>query len=453
MDYISIFSTQKDYYRTNHTKSISFRKGSLQKLQKLLQANEDRLYKAIYKDFRKSEFDTYSNELSIIYGEIDYFIKNLDRLSKPQKVRTNIANMPAKSYIYKEPLGCTLIIGAWNYPYQLTLVPMISAIAAGNTCMVKPSELPQNTMKIMAELINTHFPSHYLYIIEGGVEETTEVLKLPFNKIFFTGSPRVGKIVYQAAARNLTPITLELGGKSPTIVTQSANLNVAVKRIVWGKFLNGGQTCIAPDYILVEQTIKENFLKLLKEELDRVKYEDGAKHYVSIINKAHFDRLTNLIDPEKVYYGGESHENTLYIGPTIINDVEWSDPIMQEEIFGPLLPVLAYNDLKKTLNAINELEKPLAAYIFTTQSKEKELFLNNISFGGGCINDTIMHVANNNLPFGGVGNSGIGSYHGKYGFDCFTHSKSIIKKPLRGEPNIKYPPYTKRKLQWIKKLM
>ena len=453
MDYFSIFNNQRDFYKSHQTKDISFRKENLIKLQKILKSNEERLYQAIYIDFRKSKFDTYANELSIIYAEIKYFLKNIERLSKPQKVKTNLANVPGKSYIYKEPLGCALVIGAWNYPYQLTLAPIVSAIAAGNTCMIKPSELPENTMSLMAELINNNFPSNYLYVVEGGIPETTEILKYPFDKIFFTGSPKVGKIVYQAASKNLTPVTLELGGKSPAIVTKSADLDVAAKRIVWGKFLNGGQTCIAPDYVLVEESIQDEFLKRLKKQLEEANYEDGAEHYVSIINKRNFDRILGLIEQEKIFYGGKTNEATLYIQPTVLLNVGWEDAVMQEEIFGPVLPVLSFNNLQETLGRINKLDKPLAAYLFTNIKTEKELFLQNISFGGGCVNDTIMHIANGNLPFGGVGNSGIGNYHGEFGFNCFSHQKSVIKKAVWGEPNLKYPPYTEKKLNWLKRLM
>lgn len=453
MDYFSIFNNQRDFYKSHQTKDISFRKENLIKLQKILKSNEERLYQAIYKDFRKSKFDTYANELSIIYAEIKYFLKNIERLSNPQKVKTNLANVPGKSYIYKEPLGCALVIGAWNYPYQLTLAPIVSAIAAGNTCMIKPSELPENTMRLMAELINNNFPSNYLYVVEGGIPETTEILKYPFDKIFFTGSPKVGKIVYQAASKNLTPVTLELGGKSPAIVTKSADLDVAAKRIVWGKFLNGGQTCIAPDYVLVEESIQDEFLKRLKKQLEEANYEDGAEHYVSIINKRNFDRILGLIEQKKIFYGGKTNEATYYIQPTVLLNVGWEDAVMQEEIFGPVLPVLSFNNLQETLGRINKLDKPLAAYLFTNIKTEKELFLQNISFGGGCVNDTIMHIANGNLPFGGVGNSGIGNYHGEFGFNCFSHQKSVIKKAVWGEPNLKYPPYTEKKLNWLKRLM
>lgn len=453
MNYDLIFDSQKNFFNSQRTKDITFRKESLFKLKSLLKANERLIFEAIYKDFRKSEFDTFVNELNLIYLEIDFFLKNLNRLSSPKKVKTGIALLPGKSYIYSEPLGCTLVIGAWNYPYSLTLIPLVSSMAAGNTAMIKPSELPANTMRVMAELINTNFPSDYLYVVEGGVVETTEILKLPFDKIFFTGSPRVGRIVYEAAAKNLIPVTLELGGKSPVIVTNSANLEIAAKRIVWGKFLNGGQTCVAPDYLLVEESVKPKLMELLKQKLEAFNYEDGAKHYVSIVNKRNFDRVLGLIDPLKVFYGGAYNEKTLYIQPTILDNVAWSDVVMQEEIFGPVLPVLSFTDFDAILGEITKREKPLAAYLFTKNGQQKKKFLKTISFGGGCINDTVMHLTGDSLPFGGVGNSGIGNYHGEAGFISFSHQKSILDKSNWGEPNFKYPPYSEEKLKWIKRFM
>ncbi|ERJ57211.1 aldehyde dehydrogenase family protein [Sphingobacterium paucimobilis] len=360
---------------------------------------------------------------------------------------------PGKSHIHYDPLGVTLVIGAWNYPYQLTLVPMISSIAAGNTCIVKPSELPENTMHLLSELINDNFPSDYLFVAEGGVPETTELIQLRFDKIFFTGSPKVGKIVYEAAAKNLVPVVLELGGKSPAIVTKTADLEVAVKRLVWGKFLNAGQTCIAPDYLLVEESVKPQLLQLIKEKLEEANYYDGAEHYTSIINKRNFDRVTSLIDKDKIFFGGHTNDDTLYIEPTILDHVDWDDAVMQDEIFGPVFPVISFNNYDDVLQKIVEGEKPLAAYLFTKNEEDKSKLLHLVSFGGGCINDTLMHIASDYLPFGGIGNSGIGNYHGAYGFLAFTHQKSVIEKTTWGEPDLKYPPYSDKKMKWLKRLM
>ena len=453
MNISAIVASQRTFFKSHTTLDIEYRKNALRKLKAVLQSNERLLHDAIYADFGKSEFDNYATELGILYKEINYYLSKIGSLSAPQRVRTNLANLPGSSYIYQDPYGCTLVIGAWNYPYLLSLSPAIAAIAAGNTCIIKPSELPENTMKVMASLINENFPPEYLHVVTGGVEETTQLLQEKFDKIFFTGSTRVGKIVYEAAAKNLTPVTLELGGKSPVIITKSANLEIAAKRIAWGKFLNGGQTCIAPDYILLEESIKEKFTALLLEKIKESNYSDGAPHFTRIINKRNFDRLTNMIDTSKVIYGGNTNENTLYIEPTVMSDVSWDDKVMHEEIFGPILPIISFKKFSDAIETILEKEKPLSAYLFSNDSNEKDQFTTTISFGGGCINDVIMHIANEHLPFGGVGNSGIGNYHGKHGFYCFSHQKSILKKPTWGEPNLKYPPYTASKLGWIKRLL
>ncbi|PTT22252.1 aldehyde dehydrogenase [Chryseobacterium sp. HMWF028] len=453
MEIESILLKQRDFFATQQTKSLAFRKMYLEKLKNLIISNENMLYEAINKDFGKSKFDTFTTELSFILNDINYYIKNLKSLSKPKKVSTNLVNQLGSSRIYADPLGCVLVIGAWNYPYQLSLSPIIAAMAAGNCCILKPSEIAENTMKAMSSLINENFPPEYLYVYEGGIEETTVLLQLKFDKIFFTGSTKVGKIVYKAAAEHLTPVTLELGGKSPAIVTKSANLEMAAKRIVWGKFLNAGQTCVAPDYLLVEETIQEQFLEMIRKYIKQFKYDQGSEQYTRIINQRNFQRLVRLIDKEKMYSGGHFDEEKLYIEPTILNHVNWNDEIMQEEIFGPLLPVISFQSYNAALNAVLELEKPLAAYLFTNNSEEKESFTRKLSFGGGCINDTVMHLSNDNLPFGGVGSSGIGNYHGKYGFEAFSHQKAVLEKVTWGEPNIKYPPYSDKKLSWIKKLL
>ena len=453
MNYENILQKQKDFFYSQKTKDVTFRIEQLKKLKKVILDHEKSLYDAIYKDFGKSEIDTYLTEISIIINEINYFIKNVKSLSKAKRQRTNLVNLPASSTLHSDPLGCTLVIGAWNYPYQLSILPMVSAMAAGNCCILKPSEVSPNTMNIMRDLINNHFPSEYIHIIDGGIEETTEILKLKFDKIFFTGSSKVGKIIYEAAAKNMTPVTLELGGKSPCIVTESANLKVAAKRIVWGKFLNAGQTCIAPDYILVDEKIKSKLLELLKFEIQKAEYSENSTAFTKIINQKNFERLTKMIDQDKVFYGGQFNDETLYIEPTILDNVNWNDDVMQEEIFGPILPILTFKNYQECLNTVLEYEKPLAAYLFSTKKAEKELFMTRISFGGGCINDVLMHISNDNLPFGGIGNSGIGNYHGKYGFDCFSHKKAVLEKPNWGEPNIKYPPYSEGKFNILKKLM
>lgn len=453
MEFQNILQQQISFFDSQKTKDLSFRKSQLEKLKKLIRANEEMLYQAIYEDFGKSEFETYGTELSFLYKDIEYYLKNLSSLAKPKKITTNIVNLPASSHIIYEPLGNTLVIGAWNYPYQLTLAPVIAAIAAGNTCIIKPSELPANTMKAMAQLINLNFDAGFLWVAEGGVEETTALLKLRYDKIFFTGSPRVGKIVYKAAAEHLTPVTLELGGKSPAIITPHADLETAAKRIVWGKFINAGQTCVAPDYLYIHESIKPKFIELLKQEILKRDYHKDASHYCKIINERNFNRLTDLLDTEKIILGGETDIENRYISPTLMDNVTWEDKVMQEEIFGPILPLMAYQDLEATLALIRKGEKPLSAYLFTNNTKEKENFEEQLSFGGGCINDTLMHLSNDRLPFGGVGNSGIGNYHGKYGFEAFSHQKAILKKSIYLEPELKYPPYTETKKKIMKKIL
>ena len=453
MDFQNILSDQRNLFNSQKTKNLKFRKMYLEKLKEVLLKNDELLYDSIYKDFGKSKFDTFTTEISFVLKDIDYFLKNLNSLAKPKKVRTNLANQLGSSKIYPEPLGCTLVIGAWNYPYQLSLSPVVAALAAGNTCILKPSEIAENTMKAMAKIINENFPKDYFYVAEGGIEETTEILKLKFDKIFFTGSPKVGQIIYEAAAKHLTPVTLELGGKSPAIVTSSANFEVAAKRIVWGKFLNAGQTCVAPDYILVDEKVKDSFLDSLQSYIQKFNYHSDSENYTQIINQRNFDRLVNLIDQEKVYFGGKTDAAKRYIEPTIMHDVTWNDKVMQEEIFGPILPVLTFKNFNEALLQIAAYEKPLSAYLFSDNSEEKEEFTSKISFGGGCINDVVMHLSNDYLPFGGVGNSGIGNYHGKYGFDAFSHQKAVLDRATWGEPDLKYPPYNDKKLNWIKKLL
>ncbi|MCO6461506.1 MAG: aldehyde dehydrogenase [Saprospiraceae bacterium] len=452
MNIVELLNSQRKFFSGDATKDLSFRKKQLLRIESVLEKNESKLNEAIYKDLGKSGIETYSTELSFVYNEIQYFIKNLNSLSRPKRVSTNLINQLGSSKIYYEPLGCTLIIGTWNYPYQMTLVPAVCALAAGNTVILKPSEVASHTANVLAELINSEFPPEVFHVVTGGVDETTEILKHRFDKIFFTGSPHVGKIVYQAAATHLTPVTLELGGKSPAIVTASANIKVAARRIVWGKFLNAGQTCIAPDYLYVDADIEKDLLEEMKKCIIKYKYTKDAENYSRIVNSKNLYRLQKMLDSGSIYFGGEFNEEQLYIEPTILTGVTWEDSAMQEEIFGPILPVLPYDDLEEVMEVIKQKEKPLSAYIFTSKSSEKELFIEKLSFGGGCINDTVMHITNSNLPFGGVGNSGIGNYHGLFGFLSFSHQKSVIDKATWGEPDLRYPPYTNAKRKWIKRL-
>lgn len=453
MQLSDILRQQKQFFNSHKTKDIGFRKQQLKKLKEVIKRNEKNLSEAVYRDFGKSEFDTFTTELSMIYTEIDYFLKNLHKLSKPKSVRINLVNFPGKSKIYHEPLGNILVIGAWNYPIQLSILPAVGALAAGNTCIIKPSEMAIHTSNCIAEIINENFEPHYLAVVEGGIEETTELLNQRFDKIFFTGSTKVGKIVYEAAAKHLTPVTLELGGKSPCIVSKSADLKVAAKRIVWGKFLNAGQTCVAPDYLLVDDTIAQELIDMLIQQIKNNNYQPESDHYTKIINRKNFDRLKSLIENELIIYGGKTIPDQLFIEPTLLYPANWDIKAMQEEIFGPILPILTYSAFGGALESIQQQEKPLSAYLFSSDSEEINEFCNNISFGGGCVNDVVMHLTNDRLPFGGVGNSGVGNYHGKFSFETFSHQKSILKKSNWGEPNIKYPPYSTGKLNIIKKFL
>ena len=446
----NLIQAQRNFFNSNATKNIKFRKQQLQKLFDVLKDNEQLMYDAIYTDFKKSSFDTFTTELGLVYSDIKEAIKKVDDWASIKNRPTNLLNLPAKSYVIPEPLGVSLVIGAWNYPYQLSFAPAVSAIVAGCTVILKPSEIPENTSRVIAKIVNSNFDSNFFKVVQGGVEETTELLKEKFDKIFFTGSTAVGKIVYQAAAKHLTPVTLELGGKSPAFITQNANLKIAAKRLIWSKFLNAGQTCIAPDYLLVHESIKDKFLNLLKSEIEASHFDTKNGNYVQIVNKRNVERLVDLIDPKKVYLGGNYDAGNRMIEPTILDDISFEDSIMEEEIFGPILPIIYYDDLDEAIAKVKEMPKPLSCYVFTKSKTSKNKILSEISFGGGCVNEAVMHLSNPNFGFGGVGDSGMGSYHGEEGFKAFSHFKSILDKPTWIEPNIKYYPHTPLKLKLLK---
>ncbi|WP_392536505.1 aldehyde dehydrogenase [Legionella sp. 227] len=455
MNIHTVVKEQRIFSAGGAAKAIDFRKQQLQKLKTVLKQNEQLLSEALYADIKKSQFETYLTELALIYHELDKAIKCVNKWAKPKATRTELVNQPGKSFILPEPYGTTLIIGAWNYPYQLTLIPLIAAMAAGNTSIIKPSELPQNTSSALAKIINQNFDPAYLYVAEGGADVTQELLSMRFDKLFFTGSTTIGKIVAKAAAEHLTPITLELGGKSPCLVFADADLKISAQRIVWGKFLNAGQTCIAPDYLLVEEKIYQPLLEELKNQIGKIIGPNPLESdsYTRIINEHHVQRLKKLIDPQKLFTGGQVIDTENYIEPTILKDVSFTDEILKEEIFGPILPVIPFNDLESVLQEIKSRPRPLSLYIFGKHSKVHTRILNEISFGGGCINDVIMHICNSHLPFGGVGDSGMGSYHGEAGFKAFSHFKSILKKPFWFELPIKYMPYTQLKLKIIRAIL
>ena len=453
MHFSDLLATQRQYFKAQHTKTLAARKSALQRFKQLLQENEAKIYAAVHADFQKSEHEAFLTEWAILIKDIDEALGALPKWMKAQKVRTNLVNLPGQSYMVPEPLGVCLVIGAWNYPIQLSFAPAIAALAAGNTVILKPSELAANSAQCMAEIVEQYFDPQLFTVVLGGVAETTALLSERFDKIFFTGSPAVGRIVYQAAAKHLTPVTLELGGKSPAILTPSADLPTAIKRLVWAKFLNAGQTCIAPDYVFVHESIYLECLGLLQQEIEKNQYKVGNKNYVQIINERNLARLEQLLDKDKIAFGGQIDREKRTISPTLLKDVSFDDAIMQEEIFGPILPLLPYTSFEDALSYIQEHEKPLSAYLFSNDKTEQEAWLGQLSFGGGCINDAIMHITNPNLPFGGVGQSGTGSYHGKAGFDTFSHRKSVFEKPRLFEVPLKYPPYTTTKMGWIKRLL
>lgn len=451
-DVQQLVEDQRKYFNSNVTRSVEFRLEQLKKFRNLIKAHEDDLHEAIYKDFGKSKYDNQLTEIFPLYEELDIAIKNVRRWVKHRKVKTNLMNQPAKSYLVPEPLGVSLVIGAWNFPYNLSLIPVVGSMVAGNTTILKPSELSAATSRAMAKLINENFDATYLHVVEGGIPETTALLDQRFDKIFFTGSPQVGKIVNKAAAPNLTSVTLELGGKNPALFTKDASIDVGVKRMVWAKFLNSGQLCLAPDYVLVHKSIKSKVLERIVHEIKKHNYSVENQNFVRIINERNFDRIVSLIDPEKIHFGGKTNRAERIIEPTVLNNVTLKDDVMQDEIFGPIIPVVEYETIDEAFEIIKSFEKPLAAYLFSNNNKIKDRFLSEIPFGSGGINDAVMQNNNSNLPFGGVGNSGMGRYHGKYSFECFSHFKAVLDKSNFFESDLKYYGHSDRQMKLIKKL-
>ncbi len=434
--------------------SIEKRKALLKKLLFSIQKKESEIWNALQKDFGKPTFEGFLTETNYVITDLKYTIANLNKWSKPKRVWPSILNLPSSEFIYKEPYGRVLIISPWNYPFQLAISPLVAAIAAGNSVVVKPSELTFHTSQIITKIVEEVFDVKEAVVVHGGAEFTQTLLAQRWDYIFFTGSVAVGKIVAEAAAKNLTPVTLELGGKNPCIIGEGADLKIAAKRIVWGKFVNAGQTCIAPDYILVQAKEKYNFVELLKQEIILAYGENPqeSKDLARIVNARHWKRLTELIDPTKVIFGGQTDELQNYISPTIIDEPELESQLMKDEIFGPLLPIISYHDENDLYKIIRRYEKPLALYVFSNDKRWAEKMITTFSFGGGCVNDCMIQFVNKRLPFGGVGNSGIGAYHGKLGFDTFSHHKAIVKKPTWGDNPIRYAPY-KNKLKWIRKIL
>lgn len=442
---------QHAYFLSGETKSIRFRKEQLMKLRDLIKSHEQEIFESLYKDFKKPEFESYLSENGFVVEEINMFLKKLGKWSRKKRLPSNLVNFPSSSFEVYEPYGVSLIIAPWNYPFQLAMNPLLGAMAAGNCAILKPSELAPATSSIMAKIINQNFDKSYIVVVEGDAIITQALLKERFDYIFFTGGERVGKIIAEAAAKHLTPVTLELGGKSPTIVDGSMNMRFAAKRIVWGKLLNCGQTCVAPDFLYVQKEFKDELLLQLKKEIIGFYGEDPSQSedLPRIINDRHFDRVKRLIDPEKVFYGGEFDKENLYIAPTLLTDITWDDPVMQEEIFGPILPVMIYDHIDEVIEQLLKRNKPLSFYIFSNNRKLQNKLIDNLSFGCGAINDTMVHYGNPHIAFGGVGNSGYGAYHGKNSFDTFSHRKGILKKSSWIDIPLRYAPY-KNKMNLIR---
>ena len=440
---MELLQKQRDFFATQQTKSISFRKKALKKLQKEIISREDDIADAIYKDFKKPRFETFAAETQFVLAEIKLVLKSIDLWARPERKSATLMNWPSSDWIYKEPYGAVLIIAPWNYPFQLAFAPMIGAISAGNTVVIKPSEATPNTARIISEIVAAVFIPEHVTVVEGGVEESQNLLAQKWDYIFFTGSTRVGKIVYKSAAKHLTPVTLELGGKNPCIVDETASIALSAKRIVWGKFLNAGQTCIASDYILVHKSVKDKLIEALKQSITKCYGEniEASPDFSRTVNQGHYNRLKAMLEGEEIIFGGNSNDNDNYLSPTLVNEPKLDSKVMHGEIFGPILPIIAYETDDDIHKHIMNYGKPLATYVFSNNKKFQQKIINNYSFGGGAINDTVIQITNKKLPFGGVGASGIGAYHGKTSFELFSHQKAIIKKANWMDAPLRYPPY------------
>ncbi|XP_029413955.1 fatty aldehyde dehydrogenase [Nannospalax galili] len=441
-------------FRSGRSRPLRFRQQQLEGLCRMVQEREKDIVEALAADLSKSALNAYSHEIISILGEIDFMLRNLSDLASAKPAKKNLLTMMDEVYVQPEPLGVVLIIGAWNYPFVLTMQPLVGAIAAGNAVIVKPSELSENTAKLLAKLLPQYVDQDLYAVINGGVEETTELLKQRFDHILYTGNTAVGKIVMEAAAKHLTPVTLELGGKSPCYIDKDCDLDVACRRITWGKYMNCGQTCIAPDYVLCEASLQDQIVQKIKETVKDFYGENikASPDYERIINLRHFKRIHSLLEGQKIAFGGETDEATCYIAPTVLTDVDPKTKVMQEEIFGPILPIVPVKNVDEAINFINDREKPLALYVFSRNNKLIKRMIDETSSGGVTGNDVIMHFTVNSLPFGGVGSSGMGAYHGKYSFDTFSHQRPCLLKSLKGESvnKLRYPPNSQSKVSWAK---
>jgi aldehyde dehydrogenase (NAD+) len=443
MDIEQIIEQQRQFFKSQKTKDISFRKESLKKLLNEVIKNEEAIQQALYNDFKKPVYESYISEIGIVIAELKLAINKLDKWSKPKTVIPSILNFPSWEKIYTDPYGTVLIIGPWNYPFQLAISPLIGAIAAGNTAVIKPSEHTPHTSQLVENIIEKCFDKTHVTVFQGDVYIAQKLLSIRWDYIFFTGSTPIAKFIASAAAKHLTPTTLELGGKSPCIIDETANINLSAKRIVWGKFLNAGQSCIAPDYILIHETIKDHFVESVKKEIENAYGKNPKKShdYPRIINQRNYHRLIKMLENETILTGGDIDETNLYIAPSLINCTSLNSVAMKEEIFGPILPIITYTNEDEIETIISSFEKPLSLYVFTSRSSFAKKIIRNYSFGGGVINDTVVHFANHRLPFGGVGQSGQGAYHGKHSFNTFSHSKSVVNRFTWLDIPLRYAPY------------
>ena len=450
----SIIDNQINYFSSKKTIDIASRINSLKKLLKEIKASENEIELALYKDLGKSKGESYLTEINFVYTEINIALKNIKKWTKRKAVKSSLINFPSSDYIVPEPYGLTLHISPWNYPFQLSIAPLIGAVAAGNTVVLKPSEYSKNTSLLLEKILSNVFDPGHVVVVNGGVDISTKLLEFKWDYIFFTGSIGVGKIIAKAAANNLTPTTLELGGKNPCIVDETASIEISAKRIVWGKFTNCGQTCIAPDFIVVNKKIKNKFIDALKKQIVQIYGNNVVDNdeYGRIISDKHMNYLVSLLEKENIIHGGKFNFDDKFFEPTLVEINNLESKVMEDEIFGPILPIIEYDDFKEVHDIIKKYSHPLALYIFTKKKEFGQKFLESYPFGGGAINDTVMHIANDRLPFGGVGQSGMGKYHGESTFNTFSHFKPYLNKPLWIDPPLRYPPF-KNKINFLKKIL
>ncbi len=452
-----IHQQQDTFFKSRTTLDVNYRLSALKKLKNSIDSLESEIYLALQKDLGKSNIESFLTEIQVVHKELNQYLKNTARWSRPQKVRASLLNFPSKARRYPEPYGKTLIISPWNYPFQLAITPLIAAVAAGNTVVLKPSEFSTATSEILYRLITTSFDPAHVTVVQGDSKVAQELTAMQWEYIFFTGSPGVGKKIYQAAAKYLTPVTLELGGKNPAVVDPSCNIKVTARRLVWTKFLNAGQTCIAPDYILVHTSIKAQLVTALKNEIE-IFFKGNSlesQDYSKIIRMEHLESLRQMIEGQEIIWGGEVHRDQLHLSPTLLDEPNRDSKVMEDEIFGPILPIISYSTRTDIEKWVDSYEQPLGAYVFTSNTAFEQWFIHRFSFGGGAVNDAIVQFINSRLPFGGVGNSGIGHYHGKHSFETFSHYKSVVHRGTWLDPKVKYPPYQfslaiiKKAFKWL----